>query len=74
VQGRGGLRLRQLAQRIQSLSHQALGLVLLRLEVSQGTEGGLQGATSRLDDGVLIDRRRLTGNAEACRALFHQGR
>lgn len=69
----GGLRLRQLTQRIQSLSHQPLGLVLLRLEVPQGTEGSLQGATGRLDDGVLIDRRRLTGNAEACRALFHSG-
>ena len=40
--------MRQLAQRVQSLSHQPLGLMLLRLEVPQSTEG-------RLQDGDFID-------------------
>jgi hypothetical protein len=62
VQRRGRLRLGQLAQRIESLSHQPLGLVLLGLELPQSAEGSLQGATGRLDGGVLI---------EGC-TLFHQ--
>jgi hypothetical protein len=72
VQGRGGLRLRQLPQRIQSLSHQPLGLVLLGLELPQGSEGRLQAATGGLDGGGLIDRRRLAGSSETGRVLFHQ--
>jgi hypothetical protein len=62
VQGRRRLRLGQLAQRIESLSHQPLGLVLLRLQLPQGTQGSLQGAAGRLDGSVLI---------EGC-TLFHQ--
>ncbi len=64
--------MRQLAQRIERLSDQPLGLMLLRLELPQGSEGGLQGATGRLDGGVLIGRRRLAGSAEAGCTLFHQ--
>ena len=69
MRGRGGLRLWQLTQRVQSLPHEPLGLVLLCLEIPQGTEGSFEGPTSRLDDGVLVDRRRLT--ARACRTFFH---
>ena len=71
MQGRSGLRLWQLPQRIQSLSHQPLGLVLLGLELPQGIQGRLQGATGGLDGGGLIDRR-LSGSSETGRVLFHQ--
>ena len=63
--------MRQLAQPIESLAHQPLGLVLLRLEFPQGTEGSLQAPTGRLDGDVLIDRRRLAGSAETGCTLFH---